>query len=136
MASYLVSQLAGNDHVVATRTDLFVFGELGSAHDGLADVDQLTVPPHLFGRATAAHPCAKTLNELLAIHRSSGRLQCESSGTLKHGPCQPAFCLLSARAAPLYIRHNCDTNPAQRVRQGQPGLPRLETSLYAARDPF
>jgi hypothetical protein len=55
-------EAAGDDYVVAAGSDLFVFVELNGTHDGFADVQQLAIPPDLFGGSTPMYACAQALN--------------------------------------------------------------------------
>jgi hypothetical protein len=49
--------------------DHLVFAELSGPDDGFANVQQLAVPPHLFGRSASTNPRSEPLNQLFAIHQ-------------------------------------------------------------------
>ena len=55
-AERLVVPQAARDHdVIAAGADQLLVLEVRGADQGFADVQQLPVPPHLFGRSAAAH---------------------------------------------------------------------------------
>src|SRR5262252_4595337 len=62
-----VAQSAGDDHVVTAGANCLVLAELGGTNNGFADVQQLAIPPHLFGRSAAADSRPQSLNQLFAI---------------------------------------------------------------------
>jgi hypothetical protein len=49
----VVAKGTWDDDIVTASSDRVGFGKLDGAHDRFADVQQLTVPPHLFGRPTS-----------------------------------------------------------------------------------
>src|SRR5438105_15816517 len=67
-SSLVVAELTRDDHVVAAGTDRLVLAQLRGTDDCFTDMQELAIPPHLFSWAAAAHACAQTLDELLAIH--------------------------------------------------------------------
>jgi hypothetical protein len=61
--NYLIIAKSGGDHdVVAAGANRFVFTQLRGANDGFAYVQQLAIPPHLFGGPAPSDPCSQSLN--------------------------------------------------------------------------
>ena len=64
----VVAQSTGNDHIVPVRADGLIVVQLRGAHDRIVDVQELAIPPHVFGWAAASHPRAQSSNQLFPVH--------------------------------------------------------------------
>ena len=96
----VVAEGAGDDDVVAASANCLVVAEISGAHQRLTDMQQLTVPPHLFSRSSPAHPCPKPLNQLLAIHAQSDAVPDFDMAVEAQGvPCFATELLLSPERA-------------------------------------